>query len=530
MFSTLWRLALPVSIALCTPGSAFASDQIFENTTIPGSVTWSDGDVIIRGWCSLSAGSTTITVTDGNIRIEGVLVGSGANGATYSEHGHSCKPVVLPRSGGDGDDGKSLSLVTTRSENSSRGGDIINEGVIYLNGGNGGDGDDGDSACENSSTHCVLNNVQTGASAGHGGTGGWLYVNAAHDYNGVFGAVNANGGHGGISGNQGSMARLSTNAGAEPPGGYGGFGGTVVLSGQGTAYAGQIVANGGNGGRGGDASFDKANLVRHGGNAGVAGPGGTVLVSFPSISAGMYIIANGGDGDKGGTGSWSFGAQEACGVCASGADGGQGGIGGHGGQGGSVQLVGDLDAAPAVGTILAYGGHGGPGGDPGRAGTKDCVNPCESFLTSAEGATAGDGGCGGWVGIYSFAATAGILYVDCYGGNAGDGGNGGETVNCPPNTNISGRGGDGVIGGTGGCGGTVDALDASGLFTFNVNVCGGNGGHGGNGGSGCPFGQGATGGPVGATGLYYLNSSLQPLSCAPLVGENGNNGNSNCGG
>ncbi|MEF7614516.1 hypothetical protein V4F39_11405 [Aquincola sp. MAHUQ-54] len=332
----------------------------------------------------------------------------------------------------------------------------------------------------------------------------------------------------------------------------------TALAGDGSHAALLVRANGGSGGKGGDAHGGGLAPVWHNGGAAAAGgAAGTLTLGFdPGSSATsgngstatVQVIASGGQGGTGGNGG-NFGSS---------------GANGDGGTGGVITLHNNADSitnssayngsalAPAAIQISSSGGNGGgPGG--GAATSSD----------SATGKAGGAGGDGGSILYLSVGATAGAItssgsgivvvsqgghggdgaeasaeYNSAKGGVGGAGGSGGTaTVSLATTATLTGRGVDGA-----GTAATIivdpnnpAAQAASSFVSAGVLVqsLGGQGGSGGSGNGSFGPGSGGGGGAAGSGNLVAVYTSGTSISMSDYgasaivgqsVGGSGGNG------
>lgn len=399
-------------------------------------------------------------------------------------------PIVFGGDGGTGGAGGAAGVITNTASGANGGhggsaitantGSTITADAATVTGGAGGMGGN------------AFSGTATGGAGGLGGDGGdgfYAYLQPGGTYSTNLLAVISYTQTGITSGDEagpGGAGGAATSQGTSA--GVGGDGGDAISIDSTTVSLGAgSTVQGGNGGRGGDATGGGA----FGGAGGGGGAGGNATYDdtfSPTITAGASIvtltdnsIVRGDEGGAGGAGGSASGGEAVSG------DGGKGGraiaanlstinldssttvTGGNGGN------AGDGNGGNATG---GNGGNGGPGGDAsatvvvGGGGATPNLN---LTLTGGDGGTGGEGG----------SATAGA-------GTGSTGGDGGDAVATSGTTlNFGGT----TTGGNGGNSGIGTGGDATGGD-------GGDGGDGGNTSSNLgPIGVGGAGGLGGAGGV-----------------------------
>ncbi len=245
----------------------------------------------------------------------------------------------------------------------------------------------------------------------------------------------------------------------------GGNGGDVQITASGTVTGGSIFAFGGGGG-GGAGGFAGGN----GGNGGIVGLSGNT------------IILSGGINTAGGGGGGGGGATEANPAVF--------GNGGNGGFGGNVSLAAQK-ALSVAGTLIACNGGAGGSGSIGVAANA-------SGSGGGGGGSLGGGGGGGAVGAATDQAGSG--------GGGGGGAYGGGGVG---NLNQGGNGGQFNQGGAGAGGGAAGSVLAGGSGATNGSFLGGNGG---------TFSQGGGGG---ASFSGPASNGINTIQAGGVLGANG---------
>ncbi len=249
-------------------------------------------------------------------------------------------------------------------------GDIHNNGTLQANGFNGQDGGtiilaaDDDAA----NTFLIQANGGAGVNGSNGGNGGTISVNAFDRLINV-GLIEANGGAGGNSADVNVTAGNGQDAIAQvmQPGGAGGDGGLIAFSYDTFTQSGTIRANGGVGGKGGNATATD-----------------TETAPQNAVSRAFAVAGNGGAGGDGGLIVFS-GRVNPDGDGTVQANGGQGGHGGNG-HSNAHATTNNNSASVVTGTPQSQGGLGG------RAGTVVAPNPGQFTSTQSYSAKAGGRG------------------------------------------------------------------------------------------------------------------------------------------
>jgi len=512
---------------------------------------------------SSSGGSITLQSIDASGGAGGVggIGSAGRPGDTPSKTGPGHGPGGAGGNGGAGGAGGSANVISV----SATQGNISINGLINSIGGSGGTG--GIGAIGGLGTNGFFSaggfgyDGGAGGSAGAGGAGGGgqtiaisvgqgnITVNSAISSGGGAGGVGGLGGDGGIAGNGnmpfvvGGNGAAGGNGGASGAAGSGGAGGdgkgiaitvntgvitlnalTQATGGAGGAGGlGGMSGTGGNGGAGnaGNISTGPAIQAQSGGIGGAGGSGG---VSAPGAAGGdggsaQAVTVSVGQGMIVGNGS----IQSIGGAGGSGSQAGQVGVSGNGGAGGAggaafndSALPGGLGGAGGSGGVGAPGQPGGAGGKGGDAGTVSVSSPNGGISITGDllavGGQAGSGGSSssGGAGANGGAGGAGGPGSNNSAGNGSDGGAGGAGGQ-------AGAGGAGGAGGNAASGGKGNLIDVSALgdlltvsgkidssggspSSAGLGATGGSGGVGGAGGLGGAGGTGGGGGNPGNTG------------------------------
>ena len=550
-----------------------------------------DGQAGGDGYSGGKGGAVTITSSAASVNVasidttggNGGYGGKGGSGGNGGDGSGTQYPLVYTfangpaganggNGGSGGDGGKGGTGGAAGAVSITAVGDITVGDITTLggNGGAGGDGNRGGTGGEGG----LGASDQAGGAAGAGGAGGaggdggdggaGGDVTLASSSDGVsVNSIDTSGGNGNIGGN--GAGAMITGVGSIPGtsfvGGLGTGSYTPAVPIDGTAATAPIgsPADGGGGGKGGDAggiTFSSNGIVQvvlgltaEGGAGGIGGMGG-------------YSIGSGGNGGSANVTAGGDGGNGADGV--KGLDGGAGGDGGDGGAGGAVSISsgGDVTIGQGItasGGLAGVGGNGRSGANGGYGGAggggESLDNPNASIQATGNGgnggkggsgADGGDGGSGGTggdggsviitlnkPGLTFTAPGVGVAGADGgdggNGGNAGNGGYGGrgggaESYDVPSTNGNGGDGGDGGNGGNGGAGGTggkggsFAELGTHG--TYKINALSFAGGSGGTDGQAGKAGQGGAGG-AGGTGGYENNGTPIPYGQA---GQNGSAG------
>ena len=495
-----------------------------------------------------SSGDMNISVSNGNLIINGPLLTRGGNGGTGAGGGTGGSIFLALFSsagdggaGGAGGRGGNTGLINL----STPGGTISTKGgitVIAGNGGGSGSGGNGGHAIGS------VPGAGNGANAGIAGAGGnnasATAINAqasgSIDLSSIL-ISGGNGGYGEVGGDGGTAISQSGFGGDGGAAGSGGStGGVTAKSSASSVTIASINLLGGNGGNGGNGGFNStATAVQHAGSGGVAGAGGATgdiqLQAASSLTINGALSSTGGGGGGGGIGG---NGQSDTKQSPSGAGGGNAGTGGEGGNAGSLSA--QAGTMLTLNQVSLLGGTGGAAGSAGNGG---------SGIAGGAGGNGGKGGKGGSTGALILSGDQSLKILSTLimsGGNGGlssRGGNGGGAVN--PNLQGAAAGGDG---GDGGNTGNLTINSSSGTInTSNISMLGGRSADGaaaGSGGNGLVGGAGAKGGAgghgggtgtatiaaAGAITLGLLNSTASSGSLGATAGNGGTGVSSGDGG